>query len=193
MLPPSSVTKDQHLFLDQLLMFRKPTDAISTKAKRRLNVLRALTHTNYGHSKEHIATVLKQFIGPILTYVHTAWQPLLSSTNFNKLQITLKRVYACLQATPKQQPPITSIKNKKVLKIQDHMEMRRTHAYTSYTEPQHPLYYLTEGCHLNRNKWKAPANYYSNFYSTLPSAPRNTSPRTNIHTCFAKRGMYALK
>ena len=32
--------------LDPMLTFREHTDTINTKAKRRLNVLRALTHTN---------------------------------------------------------------------------------------------------------------------------------------------------
>ena len=43
--------------LDPLITFRKHINTINTKAKRRLNVLRALTHTNYGHSKEHITSL----------------------------------------------------------------------------------------------------------------------------------------
>ena len=68
-----------------MLTFRKHTDTINTKSKRGLNVLRALTRTNHGHSKEHITTVYKQFIRPILTYAHTAWQSLLKDANLNKL------------------------------------------------------------------------------------------------------------
>ena len=48
--------------LDRGMTFRQHTDHINTKAKTRLNVLRALTNTSYGHSKEHITTVYKQFI-----------------------------------------------------------------------------------------------------------------------------------
>ena len=90
--------------LDLMLTFRKHTDTINTKAKRKLNVLRALTHTNYRHSKEHITTVYKQLIRPILTYAHTAWQPLLKDTNLNKLQITqnaaLRTATGCIKTAP---------------------------------------------------------------------------------------------
>ena len=47
--------------LEPMLTFRLHTDNINTKAKSRLNVLRALTHTRYGHSQEHITQVYKQF------------------------------------------------------------------------------------------------------------------------------------
>ena len=40
---------------------------INTKAKTRLNVLRALTNTTFGQSKEDITLVYKQYIRSILT------------------------------------------------------------------------------------------------------------------------------
>ena len=79
------------------------------------------------------------------------------------------------------------------LKLQDHMDMRGTHSYTSYTEPTHPLHYLTHDRPLNRNLRKTPAHYYSNFYNTLPPTPRNTSLRTHIHTHFANRSIYSMQ
>jgi len=179
--------------LDPMLTFRKHTDTINIKAKRRLNVLRALTHTNYGHSKEHITTVYKQFIRPILTYAHTAWQPLLKDTNLNKLQVTqnaaLRTATGCTKTTPNDHVH----QETKVLRLQDHMDMRGTHSYTSYTEPQHPLHYLTHDRPLHRHKRDTPAHYYSNFYNTLPPTPRNTSLRTHIHTHFANRSIYSMQ
>ena len=97
--------------VDPMLKFRQHTDNINTKAKSRLNVLRALTHTKYGHSQEHITQVYKQFIRPILTYAHTAWQPLLKDTNLEKLQITQN--VARLQAAQKQHEPIMSTRKQK--------------------------------------------------------------------------------
>ena len=68
------------------MTFKHYTDAINTKVKNRLNVLRSLTHTTYGHSKEDITTLYKQYIRPILTYAHTAWQPDTSQTHLSKLE-----------------------------------------------------------------------------------------------------------
>ena len=49
--------------------------------------------------------------------------------------------------------------------------MRGSHSYTSYTEPQPPLLYLTYNRLLNRNKWKTPSHYYSNLYKNLHQHP----------------------
>ena len=53
---------------DKKIRFISHTDNINTKAKTRLNVLRALTNTTFGQSKEDITLVNKQYIRPILTY-----------------------------------------------------------------------------------------------------------------------------
>ena len=135
----------------------------------------------------------KQFIRPTLTYAHTARQPLLKDTNLDKLQKTqnaaLRTATGCTKTTRTDHVH----QETKVLKIQDHMDMRGTHAYTSYTDPQHPLHYLTQERPLNRNIRKTPAHYYSTLYNTLPPTPQNTSLRTHIHTHFTNRGITRMQ
>ena len=63
-------------------------DLVNAMAKTRLNVLRALTTTFYGHSKENITQVYKQFIRSVLTYAHPAWHPDIAETHTKKLQTT---------------------------------------------------------------------------------------------------------
>ena len=46
------------------------------------------TTPNPRHSKEGITTIYKQYIRPILTYAHTAWQPDTAKTHINELQTT---------------------------------------------------------------------------------------------------------
>ena len=73
--------------------------------------------------QEHITTVYKQFIRPILTYAHTAWQPLLKDTNLKKLQVTqnaaLRTATGCTKTTPNDHVH----QETKVLSLQDHMDM----------------------------------------------------------------------
>ena len=74
-LPVTHSTKILGVTFDRGMTFKQHTDDINTKAKNRLNVIRSLTHTTYGHSKKDITTIYKQCIRPILAYAHTAWQP----------------------------------------------------------------------------------------------------------------------
>ena len=67
--------------------------------------------------------------------------------------------------------------------------MRGTHIYTSYTDNEHPLHYLTQDRPRNRNIKKTPSQYYSHLYNTLPPKPRNISLKTHIHTHFTSVGM----
>ena len=70
---------------DRGMTSKQHTDDINTKAKNRLNLIRSLTHTTYGHSKEDITKYTKKCIRPVLTYAHTAWQPDTAKTHINKL------------------------------------------------------------------------------------------------------------
>ena len=61
---------------------------MNTKAKTRLNVLRALTKTSIGHTKEDITQVYKQYIRPIFLYAHLSWEPSTANTLMELLQTT---------------------------------------------------------------------------------------------------------
>ena len=74
-LPVTYSTKILAVTFDRGMAFKQHIDDINTTAKNRLNVIRSFTHTTYGHSKEDITKIYKQYIRPIPTYAQTAWQP----------------------------------------------------------------------------------------------------------------------
>merc|ERR1712035_112911 len=53
-IPTSHTTTILGVTLDRGMTFNQHTNSINTKAQHKLNVLRALTHTTYGHSKKDI-------------------------------------------------------------------------------------------------------------------------------------------
>merc|ERR1719259_1400575 len=112
---------------DNKMKFSTHIDKINTKAKTRLNVLRALTNTTFGQSIEDITLVYKQYIRPILTYAHPSWQPDTATTHLNKLQVTqntaLRIATGCTQTTPIPHPH----RETQVLPLKQHMLMRGTH------------------------------------------------------------------
>ena len=73
---------------DRGLTFGEHIQNIITKAKTRLNVLRALTNITFDHSKEDITQVYKQYISPILSYAQPSWEPSTAKTNIDRPQIT---------------------------------------------------------------------------------------------------------
>ena len=127
------------------MTLKQHTDDITTKAKQ-LNILRSLTHTTFGHSKEDITTMYKQYIRQILTYTHTAWQPdTAAKTNINKLQSTQTTAIWIATGCTKSTPLPHLHEETQVIPLTSHMDMRGTHIYTSAVDPQ-PSY--TSGDHL---------------------------------------------
>ena len=175
---------------DRGMTFRQHTDNINTKAKTRLNVLRALTNTSFGHSKEDITQIYKQYIRPILSYAHTAWQPDTADTHIQKLQTTqntaLRIATGCTNTTPIPHLHRETL----VLPLKQHMRMRGTHIYTSTARPTHPLHHLRSAPARRPRAHPphtTPAQFYQSELDSLPPAPENTSLRTHIHTVYTNR------
>ena len=183
-IPVTPTTKILGVTLDRGVTFKQHTDNINTPAKTRLNVLKALTQTTFGHSKEDITTLYKQYIRPILTYAHMAWQPNLADTHLHKLQRTqnaaLRIATGCTQSSPT--PHLHE--ETKVLPLSTHMDMRGTHQYTSSLDPTHPLHHTLTPRHTARHIHNTPAEHYTSLYNSLPPTPQGTSLRTHIHTHF---------
>ena len=104
------------------------------------HVPRALTNTSFGHSKEGITQVYKQYIRLILSYAHPSWQSSTENTHIDRLQTTknsaLRMATGCTSSTPIHQLYHETC----VLPITQHLRLRRTHIYTSkhHNHPLHP-------------------------------------------------------
>ena len=174
---------------DNGMTFKTHTDNINTKAKSRLNVLRALSHTTYGHSKEDITTTYKQYIRPILTYAHTAWQPDLARVHRTKLQTTQNtalRIATCCTATS---PQGHLHDETHVLPLKYHWDMRGTHIYNSTVDPNHPLHHMQAPTRTRRQIHNTPATHYRTLTDSLPPARDGESFRGRVHTHFAREGV----
>ena len=137
---------------------------INTKAKNRLNVICSFTHTTYGNSNEDITTIYKQYIRPILTYAHTAWQPDDGKTHINKLQTTQNTALPIATVCTKSTPLPHLHEETQVLPLTSHMDMRGTHIYTSTAPP-------TLHAKPNTNTEK----HTSDTRTTLPHAAQHSS------------------
>ena len=72
--------------IDRSWTFRQHTQDINARAKSRLNVIKALSATSHGHSKESLTALYKQFVRPVLSYANSVWQPDLAQSHMQVLQ-----------------------------------------------------------------------------------------------------------
>lgn len=181
-IPIKSTTTILGVTYDKGLTFRPHVEAINSKAKRRLNVLRALSNTTFGHSKESITTIYKQFIRPILTYAHPSWNTDIAPTHTNTLQKTqnmaLRVATGCTKTTPIDHLHEETL----VLPLKHNMNMMGMQFYAGTVDPDHPCHQLQTPLQTRRHIHNTPAAHYSTLLSNIPPPPDNTSMRKHIHT-----------
>ena len=85
-LPTTRTPKILGLTFDPKMTFSSHIKQTTDKAKRTLNILKALTSTTWGKTKETLTTTYKTVTRPILEYASTVWSPMVSKTQIQKLQ-----------------------------------------------------------------------------------------------------------
>ena len=58
----------------------------ATKAKGRVNIMKALSGTSWGQSKETLLITFQAIVRPVLEYAAPVWAPTIVDTNINRLQ-----------------------------------------------------------------------------------------------------------
>ena len=70
---------------DRTFSFSKHVSLLKAKFFPRLEVLRCISASSWGPSKESLSVLYKSFLRPFLTYASPGWFPFLSATNVTKL------------------------------------------------------------------------------------------------------------
>ena len=125
------VTFDPHF------RFHKHVEAISKRAKPRLNILKLLTGTNWGQQKETILVTFKSLIGSLFTYAAPIWYANTSFSSINRLQViqntALRIATGCVKMTP-----IDHLHTEaKVLKVDEHLRLICSQYLATCLQPNH--------------------------------------------------------
>ena len=72
--------------LDLYLTFAPHVKDLTTRARSRLNILRALAGVSWGQSRETLLTTFKALIKPLITYGASVWYPNTSPSTIQPLQ-----------------------------------------------------------------------------------------------------------
>ena len=176
--------------IDRGWTFRQHTQDINAKAKSRLNVMKALAATSFGHSKESLTALYKQFVRPVLTYASSVWQPDLAQSHMQVLQRTqnsaLRIATGCTRSTPTAHLHAET----KVLPLKDYLELRGTQIFSAAAAPDHPLH---EGLYnpvgTRRHIHTTPSSHYTALRAMIPPLPLGRSESSWLHQSFVARAL----
>jgi hypothetical protein len=109
------------------------------KAKKSLNILKALTTRQWGKNKETLITTYNTITRPIIEYGGPVWSPLISTTNLNNLQTiqnsALRIATGCTADTN-----ITHLHQETLeLPLKEHLFLHANQLKTKALLPDHPL------------------------------------------------------
>ena len=105
---PASVSILRQPFLGSpstaLFPFSKHVSSLKAKFFPRLKVLRCISASSWGPSKEFLPLLYKSFLRSLLTYASPGWFPFLSATNLTKLErlhrAASRAITGCLSSSP---------------------------------------------------------------------------------------------
>ena len=127
------------LTFDPKLKYSTHTNNTITKAKKTLNLLKLLTSTHWGKSKETLITTYKTLLHPIIEYANAIWSPIISSTFLNKLQISqnaaLRTITGCTLNTNTQHLHSET----KILPLKNPLKLHASQLTQKASHPTHPL------------------------------------------------------
>ena len=86
-IPFNPTPKFLGVYLDRELTFVKHVTEIATKAKSKMRMLSALSHTTWGCMKRDLMKVYISHIRSIMDYAAAGWQPWLRQSNMDAFEV----------------------------------------------------------------------------------------------------------
>ena len=190
-IPVHPTTKILGVTLDRGLTFRPHIGEVNGRAKSRLNVMKALSSSTFGHSKESLTALYKQFVRPVMSYASMAWSSDLAQTHMGTLQKTqneaLRIATGCVRSTPVAHLHAEA----SVLPIRDHVDMRGAQFFAAASDASHPCHHLHSPIATRRQLHRTPASHFRSLHSNVPPPRPQQSERGRIHEHFVSRFLAA--
>ena len=163
-LPTETHPKILGLTFDPKLTFNRHIDNVTTKAKKTLKIIKALTSTTWGKQKETLLTTYKTITRPVLEYGATIYGPIATKTQTTKLQTVqntaLRTATGCTADTNIQHLHDET----ETLPIAEHCKLHTSLLRHKAQLPSHPLHSLTTQPPPPRMKKQTP--FHNSSYTT---------------------------
>ena len=143
-LPTTKNPKILGLTLDPKLTYNEHIKQTKTKADKTIKILKALTSTHWGKSKETLTNTYKTVTRPILEYGGTIFGPTITKTQLTHLQTkqnqALRIATGCTADTSNNHLHDET----NILPLKEHLRLHGSQLRQKATDPDHPLHRLTE-------------------------------------------------
>ena len=149
-LPLEKTPKILGVTLDPSFTFTPHTKTIATRCSHRLNILKALAGTSWGHQKETLGVTFNALIKPVITYACPIWYPPTCNSNVASLQAIQNKALRIISGSLMMSSIPHLHAETKTLPVKEHLDMLCKQFLVSSLRPSHPSYH----------------------YVTLPSGPR---------------------
>ena len=163
-IPTNKEPKILGLTLDPKLTYSKHRQNTTQKAKQTIHIMKTLTTTHWGKSKETLNITYKTVIRPILEYASTIWSLIISNTNMNILQTiqnsTLRTITGCTLDTNTHHMYTET----KILTIDTRMKLHGSQLRQQAQDTEHTLHRLTT--QEPPTRLKKQTNFHNNNYTT---------------------------
>ena len=175
-LPTVKHPKILGLTLDPKLTYAQHIQNTLKRAKPTLNILKALTTTHWGKTKETLINTYKTITRPILEYTNTVWSPIISDTNTQKLQTiqntALRIATGCTQDTNTQHLHTET----KTLPLKQHLKLHASQYRQKAQHAEHPSHHLTTQAqnprHMKQTTFLNNNNYTHNIATQHQRTPQ---------------------
>lgn len=124
--------------LDTMFTFSPHVNRIYDKATSRLQVLKALSGTSWGHQKETLLATYGAIIKPIITYCAPIWSPNASPSAISRLQTIQNSALRIATGSTKMSSFQHLHSETLTLPIVDQLELLNTQFLASALRPDHP-------------------------------------------------------
>ena len=115
-------------------------EALEGSAKQKLNILKALTGTDWGQHKETLVLTYKALIDSSFSYAAPIWVPNASPSSIRRLQ-TIQNSALRIATGCHLSSAVDHLHSEaKILKVQEHLDMICTQYLATYLQPEHPSF-----------------------------------------------------
>ena len=187
-LPTVKNPKILGLTLDPKLTYSTHIQNIQQRATKTINLIKALTTTHWGKTKETLSTTYKAITRPIMEHANTIWSPIISDTNTSKLQTVQNKALRAITGCTLDTNTAHLHKETKILPIATHLKLHASQLRQQAQHPSHPLHQLSQQPPNNRYKKQTIFHNNNNYTHNLDTTPQTTSHDTiklnlkQIHT-----------
>ena len=178
------------VIIDRGWIFRQHTQDINGKAKSRLSVMKALSATSIGHSKEFLTALYKQFVRPVLSYASSVWQPDLAQSHMQVLQRTQNSALRITTDCTRSIPTAYLHAEPRALPLKDYLELRGTQLVSAAAAPEHPLHEgLYNTVSTRKHIHTTPSSHCTALRAMIPPLPLGRSEISWLHQNFVARAL----